>query len=45
LRVYTIYSPPHHQDQLVQATKAEADKSDETFGGEATEHQPATVLA
>jgi mannose-6-phosphate isomerase-like protein (cupin superfamily) len=45
LRVYTIYSPPHHRDQLVQATKAEADKSDETFDGNSTEHQPATVLA
>lgn len=33
MRIYTIYSPPHHKDHLVQATKAEADGSDECFGG------------
>ncbi len=37
LKVYTIYGPPHHHDQLVQKTKAEADASDETFEGQATE--------
>lgn len=45
LKIYTIYGPPHHMDKLIQATKAEADASDETFDGVATEHQPATVLA
>jgi mannose-6-phosphate isomerase-like protein (cupin superfamily) len=25
LRLYTIYAPPEHKDQVVQATKAEAD--------------------
>ncbi len=38
LKVYTIYGPPHHRDQLVQKTKAEADASEEAFEGEATEH-------
>lgn len=33
MRIYTIYSPPHHQDRLIQKTKAEADGSDESFGG------------
>ena len=37
LKIYTIYGPPHHRDQLVQKTKAEADASDEDFEGEATE--------
>lgn len=37
LKVYTIYGPPHHQDKLVQKTKAEANASDESFGGQATE--------
>lgn len=37
LKVYTIYGPPHHRDQLVQITKAEADTSDEEFEGQATE--------
>lgn len=37
LKLYTIYGPPHHQDQLIQKTKAEADASDETYEGETTE--------
>ena len=45
LKIYTIYGPPHHMDRLVQATKADADASDETFDGVTTEHQSATVLA
>jgi mannose-6-phosphate isomerase-like protein (cupin superfamily) len=34
LKLYTIYAPPNHIDQRVQATKAdaEADKDDEAFG-------------
>lgn len=43
LRLYTIYGPAHHQDQLVQKTKAEADASDEEFEGQATE-QPAEAV-
>jgi mannose-6-phosphate isomerase-like protein (cupin superfamily) len=38
LKVYTLYGPSHHRDQLVQKTKAEADASDEAFDGETTEH-------
>lgn len=45
LKVYTIYGPPHHQDQLIQKTKAEADVSDETFEGDATEKTADVVLA
>lgn len=37
LKLYTIYSPPHHVDGLVQATKEEAERSDEEFEGETTE--------
>lgn len=40
MRIYTIYSPPHHQDLLVQTTKAEADALHESFGGIPTEHTP-----
>lgn len=43
LKIYTIYGPPHHLDQLVQKTKAEADASDEAFEGQATE-QAAEVV-
>jgi len=43
LKVYTIYGPPHHRDQLVQKTKAEADASDEAFEGQATEKIPDAV--
>ena len=38
LKLYTIYGPPHHRDGLLQATKAEADATDEAFDGTATEH-------
>jgi len=43
LQFYTIYGPPHHEDQLVQKTKTEADASDEAFCGEGTE-QAAEVV-
>jgi mannose-6-phosphate isomerase-like protein (cupin superfamily) len=43
LKLYTIYGPPHHQDQLVQNTKAEADASDETFEGQTTEQKADVV--
>lgn len=43
LKLYTIYGPPHHEDLLVQKTKAEADVSDETFGGQTTEQLPEVV--
>jgi mannose-6-phosphate isomerase-like protein (cupin superfamily) len=40
LKIYTIYGPSHHRDQLVQNTKAEADASEEAFEGAATEQLP-----
>jgi len=37
LRLYTIYSPPEHQDKVVRHTKAEAMASEEEFDGKTTE--------
>lgn len=37
LKLYTIYSPAHHQDGVVFATKAEAAASTEAFDGTTTE--------
>jgi len=39
LKLYTIYSPPEHQDGIVQATKADAEARhhDEEFDGHTTE--------
>lgn len=37
LKVYTIYSPPHHKDGTIHATKAEADADDEHFDGVTSE--------
>ena len=37
LKIYTIYSPPHHKDQIVRKTKAEAEANDEEFDGKTTE--------
>lgn len=37
LKLYTIYSPAHHKDGLVRATKEEADASGEPFDGITTE--------
>lgn len=37
LKLYTIYSPPHHKDGTVHANKAEADADDEHFDGETSE--------
>ena len=37
LRLYTIYAPPHHQDGMVRATKAEAIADDPEFDGVTTE--------
>lgn len=34
LKLYTIYGPPHHRDQLVQKTKVDAEASDESFDGQ-----------
>ncbi|MGB8817559.1 MAG: cupin domain-containing protein [Rhizobiaceae bacterium] len=37
LKLYTLYGPPNHLDQLVQATKSEAIASHEKFAGITTE--------
>ena len=37
LKLYTIYSPAHHKDGIVRATKAEAEASEEEFDGKTTE--------
>ncbi|MCX6793091.1 MAG: cupin domain-containing protein [Candidatus Falkowbacteria bacterium] len=37
LKLYTIYSPAHHQDGIVRATKEEALASEEEFDGTTTE--------
>ena len=37
LKFYTIYSPPHHMDGIVRATKIEAETNGEEFDGMTTE--------
>lgn len=37
LKLYTLYSPPHHEDGVVHATKEVAEKDDEHFKGETTD--------
>jgi len=37
LKFYTIYTPPHHKDAIVRATKTEAEENEEDFDGETTE--------
>ena len=37
LKLYTLYGPPNHEDQLIQDTKAAATLSQETFQGITTE--------
>ncbi|EKE11095.1 MAG: hypothetical protein ACD_15C00138G0018 [uncultured bacterium] len=37
LKFYTIYSPPHHKDQIVRATKKEAEENEEEFDEVTTE--------
>ncbi|MDA3802281.1 MAG: cupin domain-containing protein [Patescibacteria group bacterium] len=37
LRLYTIYSPAHHKDQIIRKTKEEAEANDEDFDGITTE--------
>jgi mannose-6-phosphate isomerase-like protein (cupin superfamily) len=33
LKLYTIYSPPHHKDGIVRVTKKEAESNEEEFDG------------
>lgn len=37
LKLYTIYSPAHHQDGIVRPTKAEAEADSPEFDGKTTE--------
>lgn len=37
LKLYTIYSPPHHKDGTVRATREEAEASEPAFDGQTTE--------
>ena len=37
LKIYTIYSPPHHKDGIVHKTKEQAENDDEEFDGKTTE--------
>jgi len=37
LKLYTIYSPPHHKDGIVRLTKKEAEENEAEFDGKTTE--------
>lgn len=37
LKLYTLYSPPHHKDGIVRTTRAEADANEADFDGQTTE--------
>jgi mannose-6-phosphate isomerase-like protein (cupin superfamily) len=37
LKIYTIYSPPHHKDGTIHKTKEQAGTDDEEFDGKTTE--------
>jgi len=37
MKLYTVYSPPEHQDGVIRATKAEAEAQEEHFDGKITE--------
>jgi mannose-6-phosphate isomerase-like protein (cupin superfamily) len=37
LKLYTIYSPPEHQDKVVRSTKADAEANPEEYDGKPTE--------
>jgi len=37
LKMYTIYSPPHHKDGIIKKTKKDAENSKEEFDGKTTE--------
>lgn len=37
LKLYTIYSPPHHKDGIVRATKKDAESNEEKFDGKTSE--------
>ncbi len=37
LKLYTLYSPPHHKDKIAHATKADSEKDEEHFDGVTSE--------
>lgn len=37
LKLYTIYSPPHHKDGIIRATKKEAEANEAGFDGKTSE--------
>ena len=37
MKLYTLYSPPNHQDGVVHHTRAQAEKDNEHFDGKTTE--------
>ena len=37
LKLYTVYGPPDHKDEIVRSTKGEAEASEEHFDGTTTE--------
>jgi mannose-6-phosphate isomerase-like protein (cupin superfamily) len=37
LKIYTIYSPPHHKDGIVRSTKKDAEEREEDFNGQTSE--------
>jgi mannose-6-phosphate isomerase-like protein (cupin superfamily) len=37
MKLYTVYSPPNHQDGVIRKTKAEAEADDENFDGKTSE--------
>ncbi len=37
LKLYTLYSPPHHKDGTIHETKHDAEVSDEEFDGKTSE--------
>lgn len=37
MKLYTLYSPPHHRDGTIHATRAQAEADDEHFEGETSE--------
>ena len=40
LKLYTIYSPPHHPDGIVRETKQDAETNEAEFDGKTTERFP-----
>jgi mannose-6-phosphate isomerase-like protein (cupin superfamily) len=37
LKLYTIYSPPHHKDGIIRKTKEDAEANEADFDGQTTE--------